>query len=123
MKALAETLVFILISSIMYSQDLTGQWTGTLLVQGTALKVIAHVSTFDGKYTTTMDSPDQNANGIKITNTDFQYPNVKFEIPAADAIYEGLLTGNRITGKWIQSGTAFFLELSRGQLPDIQPKK
>ena len=113
MKALIGSLIFVFMSLFLYAQDLTGEWSGTLQIQGTTLKVILHVSKVDGKYTTTLDSPDQNANGIKVTTTTYEQPAVTFEIPSAGAIYQGHISGNKITGKWLQSGTAFFLELVR----------
>jgi uncharacterized protein len=111
MKTLIDSLVFVLMTSFLYAQDLTGEWSGSLQIQGTTLKVILHVSKVDGKYTTTLDSPDQNANGIKVTTTTYEQPIATFEIPSVGAIYKGEISGNRITGKWLQSGTAFFLEL------------
>jgi hypothetical protein len=111
MKTLIDSLVFVLMTSFLYAQDLTGEWSGSLQIQGTTLKVILHVSNVDGKYTATLDSPDQNANGIKVTTTTYEQPVVTFEIPSVGAIYVGDISGNRITGKWLQSGTAFFLEL------------
>ncbi|HMG93894.1 MAG TPA: hypothetical protein VK589_27735 [Chryseolinea sp.] len=123
MKTLIDSLLFIFMSSLLYGQDLKGEWSGSLQIQGTAVKVVLHVSYVDGEYTTTLDSPDQNANGIKVNTTTVDDLNVKFEIQAASAINEGVMSQNRITGKWLQSGTAFFLELSRNQLPDIQPNR
>ena len=111
MKTLIESLVFVFMTSFLYAQDLTGEWSGSLQIQGTTLKVILHVSMVDGKYTTTLDSPDQNANGIMVTTTTYEQPVVTFEIPSVGAIYKGEISGKRITGKWLQSGTAFFLEL------------
>lgn len=111
MKSLIGSLVFVFMSSCMYAQDLTGEWSGSLQIQGTTLKAILHVSMVDGKYTATLDSPEQNANGIKVTTTTYEQPVVKFEIQSVGAIYEGVISNNRITGKWLQSGTAFFLEL------------
>ena len=111
MKTLIESLVFVFMTSFLYAQDLTGEWSGSLQIQGTTLKVILHVSMVDGKYTTTLDSPDQNANGIMVTTTTYEQPVVTFEIPSVGAIYKGEISGKRITGKWLQSDTAFFLEL------------
>jgi hypothetical protein len=113
MKTLIGSLIFVFMSLFLYAQDLTGEWSGSLQIQGATLKVILHVNMVDGKYTTTLDSPDQNANGIKATTTTYEQPVVTFEIPSVGAIYAGHISGKRITGKWLQSGTAFFLELVR----------
>ena len=111
MKTLAQTILLILMSSALYSQDLAGQWKGTLNVQGNQLRIVFHVNKTNSQYEATMDSPDQNASSTKVTNTNFSYPNVKFEISEIGAVYEGTMSDAGITGKWVQSGTALFLVL------------
>ena len=122
MKTLAQIVVLMLISYTAYAQQLEGNWTGTLQVQGTPLRVIFHVTRTGDKYETTMDSPDQNATGIKVTVTSFNFPQVKFEVANAGAVYEGVMSGQSVTGKWIQSGTALFLQLLRSDAPET-PKR
>ena len=98
-------------SSTLYDKDLAGQWSGTLHVQGTQLRIVFRIDKTNNQYTATMDSPDQNTSGTKVTVTNFNYPNVKLEIPSIGAVYEGTLADKDITGKWVQSGTALFLVL------------
>jgi len=111
MKTLTTIVLFILMSSSLFSQDLKGKWTGTLQVQGTELRVIFHVTQTDGQYTTTLDSPDQKVTGIPIAATYFNNPGVKFESSNIGLVYEGLWADNRITGKWMQAGQSFPLIL------------
>jgi len=111
MKTLAQTIFLVLMSSALYGQDLAGQWNGTLNVQGTQLKIVFHVNKTNSQYEATMDSPDQNTSSTKVTNTNFSYPNVKFEISDIGAVYEGTMSDIGITGKWVQSGTSLFLVL------------
>lgn len=113
MKALVQTILFILMSYVLYGQDLTGKWNGTLSVQGNQIRIVFDVSKVNDQYEVTMDSPDQNANGIKVTAVKFDYPNVKFEVESIGAVYEGVMTNENVTGKWVQSGTALFLVLLR----------
>lgn len=113
MKTLAQTIFLILMSSTVLSQDLTGQWEGTLQVQGTQFRIVFHVIKTDNQYKSTMDSPDQQVNGIPVTATNFSYPDVKFEISNIGMVYEGTLSDNRITGEWMQSGQSFLLVLSK----------
>jgi hypothetical protein len=68
-----------------------------------------------------MDSPDQNVNDIVVTATNFNYPNVRFEILTIGAVYEGVMSDNRITGKWIQSGQTFPMILLKAE-NEFNPK-
>jgi uncharacterized protein len=113
MKALTQTTLFFLFSITLNGQDLSGDWKGALDVQGKQLRLVVHVNKTSGQYEATLDSPDQNVSGIKVTKIVFAYPDVKFEISAAGAIYEGVMSDKGIIGKWVQSGTALFLVLQK----------
>ena len=115
MKTFAQIIILVLMSSALYGQDLAGQWKGTLNVQGTQLRIVFHVNKTNSQYEATMDSPDQNTTSTKVTNTNFSYPNVKFEISEIGAVYEGTMSEMGITGKWVQSGTSLFLVLLKGE--------
>lgn len=111
MKAFIQTTLFILISCMLNGQDFAGEWNGALNVQGNQIRIVLHVNKVNDLYEATMDSPDQNASGIKVTSVRFSYPNVTLEISSIGAIYEGVMTDEGITGKWVQSGTSLFLAL------------
>jgi len=112
MKTL-QTILFILMSSCLYSQDLTGQWQGALHVQGNQIRIVFYVNKINNQYEATMDIPSQNVKGAKVSATNFSNPNVKFEISSLGAVYEGILSEKNLTGKWAQSGTELFLTLSK----------
>lgn len=113
MKTLVQTLILLLISLALDSNNLTGQWSGAINVQSTSLRLVFTVAKTDTLYKATIDSPDQNVSGISVTAIHFNYPIVKFEISTLGVLYEGTLDGNRITGKWMQSGQSFPLILLR----------
>ena len=115
MKTLAQTIFLILMSCTLYCQDLAGEWSGTLNASGNQIRVVFYVNKNDAHYEAKMDSPSQNVIGISVATTNFDYPNVKFEIPILGAVYEGIMSDKGITGKWVQSGTALFLALSKGE--------
>lgn len=112
---IVQTLLLLLMSHVTQAQDLVGQWSGKLQVQGTELSIIFHVSKTNDHYEVTMDSPGQNAMGNNVSSTIFSYPKVRFEMRSIGATYEGVVTDAMITGKWVQSGTALFLTLSRSE--------
>jgi hypothetical protein len=114
MKTLIYVIVVILFVSATSAPDIAGTWTGTLEVQGAKLRVVFHVKKSGEGYDATMDSPDQNATGIAVSGVKYEHPNVRFDVAAAGAYYEGVLHAEKeITGKWVQAGTAFYLVLER----------
>ena len=115
MKTLAQTIFLILMSCTLYCQDLAGEWSGTLNASGNQIRVVFHINKNETHYTAMMDSPTQNVIGISVAITNFDYPNVKFDIPILGAVYEGIMSDEGITGKWVQTGTALFLTLSKGE--------
>ena len=122
MKTLMQTIVLILITSIGYGQEIVGRWEGALSVQGKQIRVILHVDKANNQYEATLDSPDQNASGIKVTLANLNYPKFLFEIPSLGAVYEGIVSNNSMSGKWVQSGTALFLALLRKEDPSNNGK-
>lgn len=114
MKTLIHTIILVLFTSALTAPDISGTWTGTLEVQNTKLRVVFHVKKSDKGYEATMDSPDQNASGIAVSGVQYEHPNVRFDVAAAGAYYEGVMgEEKKITGKWVQGGTAFYLALER----------
>jgi uncharacterized protein len=119
MKTFAQTIFFILTWCTLYSQDLPGEWSGTLNTSGKQIRVVFHVNKNDTHYEAKMDSPSQNVSGISVATTNFDYP----KIPILGAVYEGIMSDNGITGKWLQAGTALFLALSKGEDSTIKDKQ
>lgn len=111
MKIIVLMILCIMMSYVLFGQDVVGDWNGALSVQGRQIRIVFHVSKVNNQYEATMDSPDQNATGTKVTLTNFTYPNVTFEISSIGAVYEGTMSDKGITGKWMQSGTALFMVL------------
>ncbi|MFA5557232.1 MAG: alpha/beta fold hydrolase [Flavobacteriaceae bacterium] len=114
MKKLFTLFLFTTLTSFVLSaqSEITGQWSGTLEVQGIELRVVFNVSQIENGYKTTMDSPDQGAKDIPIPVTVFNNPNVKFEIPGAIE-YTGALKGDKIIGTFKQSGVSLALDLTK----------
>lgn len=107
-------------------QDITGAWNGVLEVQGNRLRLTFRVEQTDSGYAATLDSPDQNATGIRIASTVFEPPALTFRMPNLGAVYEGTLSGSSITGAWRQGVTSVPLVLSRdsaGMEPPARPQE
>jgi len=116
MKKAALFLLTVLTTLSMYGQDITGQWNGSLTVQGTQLRLVFNISKSDKGYTSTMDSPDQGAKGIPVTSTTFENSTLKLEVTNAGITYTGELKDNSIIGTFKQGGQSFPMNLSREKI-------
>ncbi|RZK10757.1 MAG: alpha/beta hydrolase [Flavobacterium sp.] len=121
MKNLCYALMlFVTLTS--YSQDITGKWTGSLDIQGTKLNLVFNIDKSGENYTATMDSPEQNVQGIPITTVTFQKPTVKMTIEMAGIEYNGTLNAtNEIIGNFSQAGATFPLNLSKKKRKPQEP--
>ena len=113
MKKISILIITLLISFTATAQDITGKWNGVLKVQGTQLRLVFNVTKSENTFTSTMDSPDQGANGIPVTKTTFENSKIKFEVANARIEYDGQLKGDEIIGTFKQGGQVFPMNLSR----------
>ena len=80
-------------------------WKGSLDVSGIKLHILFHiVKAADGKYSGTLDSPDQGAKGIAMTVTTYTKETFNVEVPAVNGSFEGKLSkdGKEAVGTWRQ---------------------
>ena len=99
-------------------EDVTGQWNGVLSVPGINLRIVFHINKTEGVYSSTMDSPDQNAAGIKVTSTTFDGSKLVLALPGI--VYEGEFKTDSIVGTFKQGGMAFPLIMRRTQA-EVKP--
>jgi hypothetical protein len=99
----------------LFSQNITGPWSGVLKLPGSQLRIVFNVSKTDSGYASTMDSPDQGAKGIPTTKTDFENGILKISAEKLKMNFEGNLENDTIVkGSFIQNGFTFPLNLTRG---------
>jgi uncharacterized protein len=91
----------------------TAIWEGALKVGAIELRLVFKIEKKDGKLISSMDSPDQGANGIPIDETKIEESKVTFDLPKLKASFAGELSkdGKSIKGVWKQAGMDFPLEL------------
>lgn len=97
------------------SKKVEGDWEGTLDAGAAKLKLVLHIVKKDGALTATLDSPEQGATGLVIDTINVSEADVRFEIKAYGALYEGKLTkdGSQIEGIWKQGGQTYPLVFKR----------
>ncbi len=90
-----------------------GVWQGTISAQGQTRKVLFHI-TFDGtELSATLDSPDQNATGLKVDEISFVEGVLKMKVNVVQGTYEGTLGNNKVEGKWSQWWQSIDLNLDK----------
>jgi len=111
-------ILFVFLTSLsIYAQDISGKWYGILNVQGTQLRLVFNITKTDKDYSSTMDSPDQGANGIPVSTISYDTPILKLEISNAGIKYEGTLNDdNSFVGTFKQGGQSFPLVLTMGEV-------
>ena len=116
MKITTIILSMLLIVNSTFSQDITGTWNGNLQVQSIRLRLVFHLSKSGEGYAATMDSPDQNAKGIPVSQVNFTDSVLSLRIPVAGIDYQGtFITNDSIAGTFKQTGQSFPLNLVRGE--------
>ena len=98
-------------------KDLEGSWQGVLKIPGGVELRIVFNFTLDekGKLSASLDSPDQDAKGIPISNLTFEKNELHFEVPAAASSFQGtfMKEGPKLEGTWQQGGGSLPLVLEK----------
>lgn len=99
---------------------IAGSWLGTLEA-GVKLRVVFHIeSAPDGKLAARLDSPDQGAKGIPVSDVTFSDSVLNMAAKAIGGSFSGKLTGDEISGTWKQGGAELPLVLKRvDKIPDL----
>lgn len=96
-----------------FSQEITGEWHGSLQIQGTELPLVFHISKTETGLKSKLDSPKQNAFGIPMDSTSFKNDSL-FISSKMGISYTGSITGKEgIVGNFMQNGMVLKLNLSR----------
>jgi hypothetical protein len=102
-KAFALFVIAAAASAVAQTQDISGDWQGTIQAGMGELRLVLHVSkNADGTLKAVIDSPDQNAAGVAIDSISLDGNKVRFASAPLKATYEGTLKGESINGSWTQ---------------------
>lgn len=109
-------LFFVLLNTNLFPQntDLTGSWSGKLkLPNGIQLTIVFNLQQSEGKYSATLDSPDQGAKGIPCGEVKVKDDSITIDVPVIMGDFKGEINfeSKKIKGMWFQAGSAFELEL------------
>ena len=101
-------LLILLAASLAFAQDVTGDWQGTLKAGGAELRLVLHITkAADGTLKATLDSIDQNANGIPVSSASLKDSKLSLDISAVQGSYEGTVAADSksISGTWTQNSS------------------
>jgi len=115
MKRLIGLMVTMAITNFLYAQSFTGSWYGILEVPGSKLRINFHVKEAGTGFITTMDSPDQGANGLPTDKTTVQGKEISIEASKLGLTYRGSFDpeSNELKGTFTQGPGSIPLNLSR----------
>ena len=112
MKKSLIVVTMLLITIAVFAQDITGTWNGKLVTPGGDLRVDFNITVTEDGYTSTLDSPDQNAYGIPVNSAVFEKPELTIKVTDLDVVYVGkLIHDNTIEGTFTQMGQSFEMKL------------
>jgi len=106
----------------VFSQKITGAWSGTLNYGEFTLPIVFHIEEKDGIYITTMDSPFEGVKGFKTSATVLKNKKLTINIPKSLAVFKGKVKKNSIEGTFTQRGKVIPLVLTRGEVEFKRPQ-
>jgi len=102
------------VNSLSFSKEvmdqLLGKWQGKL---GPLTLVLRFETAEKGNFVGFIDSPDQGAKGIPITEATFTNGRLELKVKAIGGGFGGQLSGNTLSGEWKQMGQSNPLTLTK----------
>lgn len=111
MKKIVLSLATFLITTLGFGQDISGEWNGIL--EAMKLRIVIHIEKTNSGYSATLDSPDQGAKDIPVTETSFENETLNLKMTNLNATFEGSYTDGMFSGTFIQNGLKIPLTLQR----------
>lgn len=95
-------------------QGLDGSWDGTVRRNDTDLHFVLRVSTGPGGTIASFDAPDQLAMGLPVSGLARDGDSVRFTVAAGNTTFTGVLSGDRLSGRWTDGGETVFVRRAAG---------
>lgn len=97
-----------------FSQDITGEWYGTLSVMGQELPLVFHIDKTESGFRSTTDSPKQGAYGMVMDSTFYRNDSLRIHDPIRGMTYVAELNDqNEFIGTFSQGMISLPLKLTR----------
>ena len=119
MKKIILGYALFLLTITIQAQEYTGDWKGTLQVQGTELPIIFHISSTKDQLTATMDSPDQGAYGIAMDSCYLQEEQIIIKASRMMMTFSAKLQDGYLEGTFQQGMAQLPLKMERLKEPEL----
>lgn len=96
--------------------DITGDWHGMLDVGGQKLRIVFHIRVAEAGLSATMDSPDQNAFDLPVSEVSFTDHRLELALDIASITYTAELGEGMLAGTFKQGGFEAPLDMRREAL-------
>ncbi len=116
MKKFITLLVMLAAVAGICAQEITGDWNGLLEVGGQKLRLVFHIMSTEEGLSATMDSPDQNAFDLPVSQISFSNPRLELAVDMVQITYAAELKDGILEGTFQQMGNEFPLDLQREAL-------
>jgi len=93
------------VSCSCFSQTFEGDWNALLNVYGQELSLVLHLTQKEGKWTGTLDSPDQKANGMQLSTVETKGKELSFTLKDLSLSYQGEILPDGTIGGTFRQGT------------------
>ena len=113
---LFKSLLFLCLTLVVTSlsaQEVIGTWKGSLSVQGTELPIVVRIWQEDGTYKALMDSPQQNAIGIKVESVKYENKMLSISVPGLAVTIAGTISGTTYSANFTQGNIELPLVMDR----------
>ncbi len=110
-------ILLIVLTIKMNAQDIIDDWQGKISYQGVELRIVFHIKENDETYQSTMDSPDQNANGVGTDKKTFENGKLTIEANVIRMNYTAELDSSEkiLRGTFNQQGVSLPLTMTKGE--------
>ncbi|MFN3755641.1 MAG: alpha/beta hydrolase family protein [Flavobacterium sp.] len=123
MKTFINT-AFLLISTLLFSQEITGDWNGILDAGGMKLEIGFTINEKEGKLSGHMDVPKQMASKLPLNKVEFNNGELLLQLAMAGIEYTATLKDKTtFEGTFKQAGQKFPLNLNRGKVNVKKPNR
>jgi hypothetical protein len=114
-KRAGEAKVYVPPKNAALPEKFAGKWEGTLDSMGSTLHLVFNLANKDGSASGTIDSPDQGALGLPMSEISTTENSIKISVQIVDGGYTGKLSGDGkvLTGEWSQAGGTLPLVLKK----------
>ncbi|WP_121668094.1 alpha/beta hydrolase family protein [Mesonia aquimarina] len=117
------TLIFIFFSTILFAQNIEGDWSGDIQVQGTKIGFTFTIKKEGDQYSSVVDIPKQGVKDLPVTSTTFKDSILNLSIVNAGITYEGKYKNNAFVGDFKQAGLSLPLTLTPGEKKLNRPQE